>query len=92
MYNSLLCGYFDGCDCTSLHSVSTAHKGQKVKKQVSRGDSSAKDSSETGSLSSLSIASTSADTTNKLHQAYLEVVYGLSSDVSLKKNSMTLNM
>lgn len=63
-----------------------------MKKQVSRGDSGAKDTSETGSLSSLSLASTSADSTNKLHQAYLEVVYGLSSDVSLKKNSTTLNM
>lgn len=80
------------CVCNYLCSVSVAHKDQKLKPVVSRGDSGAKDGSEMGSLSSLSQASASAEGNNKLHQAYLEVVYGLSSDVSLKKNSMTLNM
>lgn len=60
-------------------------------KQASRRESSGHDT-ETGSLSSLSLASTSiSDSTMKQHHAYLEVVFGLSSDVSLKKNSMTLN-
>ena len=51
-------------------------------------DSGGKDVSDTGSVSSFG----GSDNVDKLHVAYLEVVYGLSSDVSLKKNSTTLNM
>jgi len=53
-------------------------------------------SSETGSLSSLSQSSlggrAGGDSSNQLHHAYLEVVYSLSSDVALRKNTATLNM
>ena len=51
-----------------------------------------KDNSDTGSVSSIGQSSTAAADNSKLHAAYLEVVYGLSSDVSLKKNTTTLNM
>ena len=69
----------------SVRQIEQRLKGAAV---ANSGDSGgAKDTSDTGSMSSIG----TSDNVNKLHLTYLEVVYGLSSDVSLKKNSTTLN-
>ena len=75
---------------THLHSsASVRHREERLNVYRATDAGSSKDTSDTGSISSLG---TTADSADKLHAAYLEVVYGLSSDVSLKKNSTTLNM
>lgn len=75
--------------CSIAFSASVKKKDEQFNKEPRSGDSSTKDASETGSVTS---SAASTDNATKLQQSYLEVVYGLSSDVSLKKNSMALNV
>lgn len=56
------------------------------------GGGGVKDVTETSSLSSQDSARPAADHLVKLHCAFLEVVFNLSSDVSLRKNTTALNV
>jgi hypothetical protein len=71
------------------HSAATLQEQKLKLQQATKKEGGGRDT-EAGSLSSLSYSS-NPDTTVKQHHAFLEVVFGLSSDVSLKKNSMALN-
>ena len=72
-----------------LYTHCSASKGDEAKK-AGQGDTG-----DTASMSSVTTTQSSEETDPHgrlaLHKAVLEIVYSLSSDVSLKKNSMGLN-